>query len=113
MVLLKNNKFYMDRFTSETAGCTGELIYWTQDSWTFSGPNPAGAKNPLLLVGGGTDGFSQIILGGVVCLLHRDHASRAGVSIVHLPALELKNSNIDVRAPAHPKSSHHFAHPLA
>jgi hypothetical protein len=44
--------------------CTGELIYWTQDSWTFSGPNPAGAKNPLLLVGGGTDGFSQIILGG-------------------------------------------------
>ena len=30
---------------------TGELIYWTQYSWTFSGPNPAGAQNPLLLVG--------------------------------------------------------------
>ncbi len=96
--------------------CTRELIYWTQYSWTFSGPNPAGAQNPLLLVGGRTDDFSQIFLGVVVGLLHRDHVACAGVSIVHLPALELKklkNSNIDVRAPAHPKSSHHFAHPLA
>ncbi len=96
--------------------CTRELITWTQYSWTFSGPNPAGAQNPLLLVGGRTDDFSQIILGVVVGLLHRDHVACAGVSIVHLPALELnklKNSNIDVRAPAHPKSSHHFACPLA